>query len=168
MQKKNFYFSQTNWLYWLITVILCSWGLNTSATDYKFEADSVLAKRAARRADELTKMVLAQFQIKLDYSEDSIEQVDLVMDQIHASFLNEQPPEEALIPISQGFGSYIGEVYRKNHEATWGWITEGEKVFPGLKQSTGGYFWPWAKALDRIKTNTTPTISDYYHFLVIR
>ena len=154
--------------FWLVIALLASFSVNSFAGDQKFEADNVLAKRAAKRAEELTKMVEAQFQIKLDYSDDSIEQVDIVMDKIHASFLEEQPPEEALIPISQGFGSYIGEVYRRNHEATWGWITEGDKVFPGLKQATGGYFWPWAKALDRIKTNTTPNISDYYHFLVIR
>ncbi len=154
--------------FWLVIAIMAAFSINTFADEQKFEADSVLAKRAAKRADELTQMVEAQFQIKLDYSDDSIEQVDIVIDKIHASFLEEQPPEEVLLPISKGFGSYIGEVYRRNHEATWGWITEGGNVFPGLKQSTGGYFWPWAKALDRIKTNTTPNISDYYHFLVIR
>lgn len=152
----------------LIVAVICSLCVTVSAENQKFEADSVLAKRAAKRADELTQLVEAQFQIKLDYSDASIEQIDEIMDKVHASFLEEQPPETYLLPISQGFGSYIGEVYRRNHEATWGWITEGDKVFPGLKQAGGGYFWPWAKALDRLKTNSTPSISDYYHFLVIR
>ena len=152
----------------LIIAVMCSLCVTVSAENQKFEADSVLAKRAAKRAEELTKLVEAQFQVKLDYSDESIEQIDTIIDKIHASFVEEQPPETYLLPISQGLGSYIGEVYRRNHEATWGWITEGNEVFPGLKQVGGGYFWPWAKALDRIKTNTTPNISDYYHFLVIR
>lgn len=165
MQTKYFL---TIYIQWLLIAILCSFSVTTFAEDLKFEADSVMAKRAAKRADELTQMAEAQFQVKLDYSDESIEQIDILMDKIHESFLSEQPPESALIPISQGFGSYIGEVYRRNHEATWGWITEGDRVFPGLKQSKGGYFWPWEKALDRIKTNTAPNISDYYHYLVIR
>ena len=153
---------------YLAVILLCAWCTNIFAESAKFEADTVLAKRAEKRAEELIKLVEAQFEVKLDYSDDSIEQVDIVIDKIHASFLEEQPPETYLLPVSQGLGSYIGEVYRRNHEATWGWITEGAEVFPGLRQSKGGYFWPWAKALDRIKTNSTPNISDYYHFLVIR
>ena len=133
-----------------------------------FEADSALAKRAEKKAEELTQLVEAQFQIKLDYSEDSIEQLDTVIDQIHGMFIQEQPDDAQLLPLAQGFGSYIGEVYRRHHDATWGWITQGTEVFPGLQQAKGGTFWPWTKALDRIKTNNEPTISDYYHFLVIR
>lgn len=138
------------------------------ANDESFEADSALAKSAAKKADELTQLVETQFQIKLDYSEDSIEELDAIMDQIHGMFIQEQPGEASLIPMAQGFGSYVGEVYRRNHDATWGWITQGTEVFPGLQQAKGGLFWPWAKALDRLKTNSEPNISDYYHFLVIR
>ena len=152
----------------LICILVCGMYTNVLAEGRKFEADGVLAKRSAKRAEELVKLVEAQFQIKLDYSDESIEQVDLIIDKMHDSFLEEQPPEAYIFPVSQGLGSYIGETYRRNHEATWGWITEGERVFPGLKQGKSGYFWPVAKALDRIKTNTTPNISDYYHFLVIR
>ena len=133
-----------------------------------FEADKDLATRAAKKADELTQFVEAQFQVKLDYSEQSIEELDPIIDQLHAMFIDEQPPEAQLIPLAQAFGSYIGEVYRRSHQGSWGWITQGEKVFPGFEQSKGGLFWPWAKVLDRIKTNEDPSISDYYHYLVIR
>ena len=133
-----------------------------------FEADEDLAKRAAKKADELTQFAEAQFQVKLDYSEQSIEELDAIIDQLHAMFIDEQPPDAQLVPLAQGFGSYIGEVYRRSHQGSWGWITQGEKVFPGFEQAKGGLFWPWAKVLDRIKTNGEPSISDYYHFLVVR
>ena len=160
----------TNLKYFIITLHLFVLVpvFSALAANETFEADSVLAKRAAKKADELTQFVEAQFQVKLDYSEDSIEQLDAIIDQLHGMYINEQPSEAQLLPIAQGFGSYIGEVYRRNHDATWGWITQDEEYFPGLQQATGGLFWPWTKALDRIKTNSEPNISDYYHFLVIR
>ncbi|MEM7468134.1 MAG: hypothetical protein AAF387_14765 [Pseudomonadota bacterium] len=151
---------------WLITLFFLPGFLH--AAELTFEADSALAKRAAKKAEELTQLFDAQFSTKLDYSDDSIDKLDAIVDEIHGSYVAEQPPETALLPVAQGIGSYIGEVYRRNHDAVWGWITEGDQVFPGLKQKSGGYFWPFAKALDRIKTNSEPTISDYYHFLVIR
>ena len=133
-----------------------------------FEADAKLANKAAKRAAELAAFVSAKYAQKLDYSDDSIELIDPILDELHSLYVDEQPPEEQIVPLAEGFGSYIGEVYRKNHGGTWGWITEGERVFPGIKPERGGLFWPWAKALDRIKTQTEPSISDYYHFLVIR
>lgn len=151
----------------LITLLITAC-FQLSAAEPKFEADSVLAKRAEKSAGELVEFVETQFQVKLDYSDESIDLIDQLLDQLHETFVEEQTPEIQIVPISQGFGSYIGEVYRRNHDATWGWITEGQDVFPGLQQAKGGVFWPWAKALDRIKTNTTPNISDYYHYLVIR
>ncbi|MGR8948278.1 MAG: hypothetical protein ACU84Q_09545 [Gammaproteobacteria bacterium] len=139
-----------------------------SVVGQTFEADSALAKRAATTADELTQFAQAQFQVKLDYSEESIEELDALLDQLHAMFIEEQPPETQLVPLAQGFGSYIGEVYRRQRGGSWGWITQDTEVYPGIKQAEGVYFWPWAKALDRIKTNDKPTISDYYHYIVIR
>ena len=156
------YFNTT--VFWLAVFFI----LPVSVLGDTFEADKDLAKRAAKKADELTQFAEAQFQIKLDYSDESIDELDKILDQIHAMFVDEQPPDSQLIPLAQAFGSYIGEVYRRNHEGTWGWITQGEKVFPGFEQATGGLFWPWAKALDRIKTNDKPSISDYYHYIVIR
>lgn len=156
--------------YFTILVYLLAFFLLASAQadDGSFVADSAVAKRAATKADELTQLVEAQFQLKLDYSEESIEKLDAIIDQIHSMYVSDQPPEEQVLPLAQGFGSYVGEVYRRNHEATWGWITQGTDIFPGVQQANGGLFWPWTKALDRIKTNREPSISDYYHYLVIR
>ena len=139
-----------------------------TANETVFEADSQVALLAAKKAQELVDFASATYAVKLDWSDESIDLLDELLNKLHETYLEEQPEEQYIFPVAQGFGSYIGEVYRRNHGGTWGWITQDDDTFAGIKPERGGPFWPWAKALDRIKTNTEPTISDYYHFLVIR
>ena len=64
--------------------------------------------------------------------------------------------------VGKMFGSYIGEVYRRNHKATWGMITLNNESFPGLESSHKELFWPWSKVFKRITAGDEENVWHYY------
>lgn len=107
------------------------------------------------------------FQIHLDLSDESIKDVGSILDRIHQQAIKDKPTYEELFEFARAFGSYIGEVYRKNHGAEWGLLTWDGEVFPGLKcKDGGGIFWPWGKAQGRIQDGDENNVWDYYQSLV--
>ena len=44
-----------------------------------------------------------------------------------------KPSDEQVMVFAKMFGSYIGEVYRKNHGANWGLVAMDGQCFPGMK-----------------------------------
>ena len=42
--------------------------------------------------------------------------------------------------FAKGFGSYVGEVFRRNHGGEWGMVTLGDHRFPGLRTTSGTNF----------------------------
>jgi hypothetical protein len=64
------------------------------------------------------------------------------------------------------FGSYIGEVYRRNHGGEWGMVDLDGQKFPGIKNKFGTSFWPWGRALNRITQGSENNVTDYYKTLL--
>ncbi len=64
--------------------------------------------------------------------------------------------------FAKAFGSYVGEVYRRNHGATRSIVTLGGHNFPGLRTTSGVNFWPWGRAFNRITKGSEDNVSDYY------
>ena len=65
------------------------------------------------------------------------------------------------------FGSYVGEVYRKNHGATWGMVEMSGQSFPGLKAELDGtLFWPWGRARNRLTDGAENNVWHYYSELI--
>jgi hypothetical protein len=66
------------------------------------------------------------------------------------------------------FGSYIGEVYRKNHGATWGLVEMAGQRFPGLKSESAAstLFWPWGRPQNRLVDGAENNVWHYYSDLV--
>ena len=62
-----------------------------------------------------------------------------------------KPADELIREFSRMWGSYLGEVYRKNHGATWGRVTHGDQSFPGMKATFGSLFWPWGRVENRLR-----------------
>jgi hypothetical protein len=63
-------------------------------------------------------------------------------------------------------GSYIGEVFRRNHGAEWGWVALQGSRFVGMERKASNLFWPWGKAQNRIVKGPEDNLWLYYQYLV--
>ena len=108
------------------------------------------------------------FGIELDWSDESIAKVEGVLAGLHASYLstNPKPTEEQVSAQAKRFGSYIGEVFRRNHGAQWGIVTLGGQKMPGLQTNAGLRFWPWINAFGRITKGDEDNVASCYKFLL--
>ncbi len=133
-----------------------------------FSPNENIQKMAEAYAEDTVAFAKKQFGITLDWSDSSIENIELLLDKTRSSYLNTnpKPTQEQVMSFAKGYGSYIGEVYRRNHGAEWGIVTLGGQKMPGLKTSTGGTFWPWARAANRITVGAENNVKDYYNALL--
>jgi hypothetical protein len=79
-----------------------------------------------------------------------------------------KPTEDQAMGYAKAFGSYVGEVYRRNHGARWGMISLGGQPFPVLQTKSGVNFWPWVRALNRITVGAENNVEDYYQVLLAK
>lgn len=133
-----------------------------------FSPDPTIEKVAEAYAQDAVDFSAKQFSIKLDWSDASMADVERALSKMHASYAdtNPKPSDEQVMSFAKGFGSYVGEVFRRNHGGEWGMVTLGDHRFPGLRTTSGTNFWPWARAFDRITKGPEANISDYYNVLL--
>jgi hypothetical protein len=107
------------------------------------------------------------FSIDLDWSDASVQHVESVMDRFHREAAEARPSPEQVMQFAKMFGSYVGEVYRKNHGATWGWVEMDGQRFPGLQAGASDTtFWPWVRARNRLVEGAENNMRDYYSGLI--
>lgn len=132
-----------------------------------FVKDSKIQEEASLNADGAIKFALDHYRIDLDWSDDSIEKIELILSSLHKEARKDKPTQEQMLGFAIPFGSYIGEVYRRNHGAEWGSITLEGETYPGLQCSKRGQnFWPWLKALKRIENGDEDNVWHYYQILL--
>jgi hypothetical protein len=132
-----------------------------------FKEDQKVQQMAEAYAEDTVAFAAKQFKIKLDWSDDSIAQVETILDLMHKHSLKDKPTKEQIFDFAKGLGSYVGEVYRRNHGASWGMVTMDAETLPGLKtEKSGQVFWPWGKANNRIINGEEDNIWHYYQMLV--
>jgi hypothetical protein len=132
-----------------------------------FIPDDKIQKIAEAYALDACNFLGNHFKITLDWSDSSIQHIESVMDRFHQESANAKPTPEKVMQFAKLFGSYIGEVYRKNHGATWGLVEMEGQRFPGLKaQSSGTTFWPWARAHKRLVNGAEDNVWHYYSALI--
>jgi len=136
--------------------------------DRSFSADPNIEKVAEAYALDAVDLSTKQLGIKLDWSDASVASVEKALAQLSASYANTnpKPTEEQVMGFAKAYGSYVGEVYRRNHGATWGIVTLNSQKFPGLRTASGVNFWPWGRALNRIKNGAADNIDGYYAALL--
>lgn len=106
---------------------------------------------------------------KLDWSDSSVAHVETILGSLHAQAATAKPTPEQVFQFAKAFGSYVGEVFRRNHGATWGMVTLQGQSFPGLKaDGTAGLFWPWGRAQNRLSNGPEDNIWHYYQELLRR
>jgi hypothetical protein len=97
-------------------------------------------------ANEAVKIAREQFGTELDYSEESLQEVEGILDQLAALAASEKPSNEAIDEMSKAWGGYFGEVVRKRWGGEWMIDTypggeflivtlhvNGSKLYPSMK-----------------------------------
>ena len=87
---------------------------------------------------------------KTRLSEQVLPNVEEVLVQVNASYISTgpEPTDEQVMLCAKSYGSYVGEVYRRNHGWRRGMVTLGENRLPGLQTTSGSSF---GRAFNRIK-----------------
>jgi hypothetical protein len=156
---------------WMFLWACLSIGTNAVAADAaenSFHPDPNVQKMAEAYAQDAVDFAGKQLGVKLDWSDSSIANVELALSKMSASYTttNPKPADEQVMSFAKAFGSYVGEVYRRNHGATWGIVTLGGQKFPGLRTTSGVNFWPWGRVFNRITKGSEDNVSDYYAALI--
>jgi hypothetical protein len=131
-----------------------------------FEPDGKLQQIAEAYSRDLVTFARQRFDIDLDWSDDSILAVEGLGAELHHEYRRIRPTDKQIEPYFRMVGSYIGEVYRMNHGADWGWVTRDGYRFPGMKRPPRTLFWPWARAHNRIVHGPDDNLWQYYLHLV--
>jgi hypothetical protein len=130
-----------------------------------FTPDTEVAKVAERYALEALDTAAQNFQTPLDWTEASIELVEAILGKLHGNLAKQRPPEAAVWMFAKGFGSYVGEVYRRHHGGQWGIVLDDGSRFTGMEARDGGIFLPWNRAHKRIVEGANNDVGSYYQFL---
>src|SRR5215468_7948501 len=79
------------------------------------------------------------FGIDLNWSDESIRQIETIAAALHEDYKKKHPTPEQVAHMYRMVGSYIGEVYRKNHGAEWaGSSRQAATVFPAWRAQALG------------------------------
>ena len=132
-----------------------------------FTEDNKIRQIAEAYASDAIDFARSNFKIKLDWSDGSVAHIETMLGLFHDQMAKAKPSEDQVLGFAKMFGSYVGEVFRRNHGATWGLVNLGEQTFPGLKaDGTAGLFWPWGRAQNRITNGPEDNVWHYYQVLV--
>lgn len=129
----------------------------------------------AAYATDAVELCQKEFEVALDYSEESVELVEAILAGIHeqlprgfiSKILRKGPSPETIDQLAKMLGGYVGEVMRRN----WGgnWKPESD-AFPGeliytLEIPGRGDVWPHMKAGKRIVNGPEDNIWHYFQYL---
>lgn len=132
-----------------------------------FTEDNGVQQVAEAYAADAISFAKGVFNIELDWSDESIETIEEILDVLHQDARKNSPAEDRIMGFAKALGSYVGEVFRRNHGASWGLVHLGDDTFPGLQaEKTLGLFWPWGKARNRIVNGEEDSVLLYYNVLV--
>jgi hypothetical protein len=148
-------------------------GVDVKAEDSatkSFSADPKIQAVAEAYALDAVDYSAKTFRVNLDWSDESIGKVEIVLSKISASYdaASPKPTADQVMTFAKMFGSYVGEVYRRHHDATWGMVHLDGQTFPGLRTGSGVNFWPWGRVFERITKGSEDNISDYYAALLTK
>lgn len=134
--------------------------------DMTFKEDARVMRIAEAYSLDAVDLFKDRFQIELDWSEESVRHVEEVMAQFHEQLEASHPSDEQVFVMAKIFGSYIGEVYRKNRGGKWGQIESEGQFVAGMQNNDGVIFWPWGRAENRLVNGAEDNVWHYYQFLI--
>lgn len=134
-----------------------------------FAEDPNLQQIAEAYALDAVDFARDRFKLSLDWSDASVAHIETMLAEFHRQIHSVKPTDEQVLQFAKLFGSYVGEVFRRNHGATWGIVSLEGQSFPGLKASgPAGLFWPWGRVQNRIRNGPEDDVWHYYQYLLSR
>ena len=134
-----------------------------------FTPEPSLQQVAEGLAQACVDFVSKHFPVKLDYSDASVEIIEMLLDKFHRDMASSAPSPEQIGQYGDMFGSYIGECLRRNHGAIWGSTPNGSQKAVSMSMSpdgSSGCFFPWARAYKRITVGDTEGVYAYYQWIL--
>lgn len=131
-----------------------------------FEPDPKIAEAASAYSLDALDLATENFGITLDWSDESIRRVEDMLGQLHVGVPLAKPPKDLDWTFAKAFGSYVGEVLRRNHGGEWGVVQLEGQTFPGVQQPGGRLCWPWGRAYNRIVDGPENNMWHYYQLLI--
>ncbi|WP_413191923.1 hypothetical protein [Pararobbsia alpina] len=151
-----------------LLLVLSDNALADSVAPQSFSVDPKIEKIAEAYALDAVDLAAGRYATKLNWSDASVADVEKILGQMSLTYASTapKPTDEQVMAFAKVFGSYVGEVYRRNHGGQWGIVTLGGEHYPGMQTAAGTDFWPWGRAFDRIKKGADEDIAAYYSVLL--
>lgn len=135
-------------------------------TEAGFVVDDKVQKIAEAYALDAVDFARDHFGLHLDWSDGSVQHIETILTRFHNEIARAKPSEDQIIQFAKMFGSYVGEVFRRNHGARWGIVTVGGATFPGMEANRSrSRFWPWGKVQNRLVNGAEDNVWHYYQLL---
>ena len=135
-------------------------------TETGFVVDDKLQEIAEAYALDAVDFARDHFALQLDWSDRSVQHIETILTRFHNELSRAKPSEDQIFQFAKMFGSYVGEVFRRNQGARWGMVTVAGETFPGMEAiKTGSRFWPWAKVQHRLINGPEDNVWHYYRHL---
>lgn len=131
-----------------------------------FAADAKVQKVAEAYALDAVDFARDRFHLPLDWTDVSVQHIETILARFHDEMASAKPSEETILQFAKIFGSYVGEVFRRNHGGRWGMVTVGADTVPGIEaDKNAGRFWPWGKVRNRLVNGVEDNVWHYYRHL---
>ena len=134
-----------------------------------FTADPEVQQIAEAYALDARDFAERAFHITLDWRDASVQWVESILDSLYRQKQTMEPPpsDEQVASFAKMLGSYVGEVFRRNHGADWGMVDIDGDPIAGLRAARSEIlFWPWDKVRKRLVNGYEDNVWHYYHFLL--
>ncbi len=132
-----------------------------------FRPDDLVRQAAEAYSLDAVDFAREHFRVSLDWSDGSVERLEKILDTFHRQLGAAKPSDDQIMGFAKMFGSYVGEVFRRHHGATWGIVSMGDETYPGMHfEGPGGEFWPWARVRNRIVNGAEDNVWHYFQTLV--
>ncbi len=107
-----------------------------------------------------------EFDKKLDFSENSIADLEEILDWYAKDLLVSKPTENQIWSMSVIFGSYLGETLLRNglSQKGYAWGTEASSNVPLLMNDGGCYLTPNDKVYKRLVNGSEDSVVSFYRF----
>ena len=131
-----------------------------------FQPDTKIERIAEAYALDAVDVAQKRFGVRLDFSDASIKEVESILKRLHETISQAKPTEAQVLLFAKIFGSYVGEVFRRNHGAQWGIVSLGDRTFPGMQaEHTKAAFWPWGRIQSRLTNGPEDNVWHYFQAL---
>ncbi len=124
-------------------------------------------------AQDAVDLASEQFQTNLDFSEDSLEQVEEILARLYNSLpkgvlgklFGRGPSQDQIWQMAKAWGGYIGEVIRRRWDGEWTTETAAQPGIVITLRVLGMDIFPPAKAYKRLTNGPEDNIWHYYQVL---